>query len=73
MYIRVYNISDVVISILFNNVTQEKEIKIQCMWFSPGSPASSTNTTDLLDITEILLKVALNNHNPNPTKSNNTG
>ena len=28
-------------------------------WFSPGSPASSTNKTDRLDITEILLKVAL--------------
>ena len=29
-------------------------------WFSPGSPVSSTNKTDLHDITEILLKVALN-------------
>ena len=29
-------------------------------WFSPGSPASSTNKTDHNDITEILLKVALN-------------
>ena len=29
-------------------------------WFSPGSLVSSTNKTDLLDITEILLKVALN-------------
>jgi len=29
-------------------------------WFSPGTPVSSTNKTDLHDITEILLKVALN-------------
>ena len=31
------------------------------LWFSPGTPVSSTNKTDLHDITEILLKVALNN------------
>jgi hypothetical protein len=29
-------------------------------WFSPGTPVSSTNKTDHDDITEILLKVALN-------------
>ena len=29
-------------------------------WFPPGTPVSSTNKTDLHDITEILLKVALN-------------
>ena len=29
-------------------------------WFSPGTPVSSTNKTDRNDITEILLKVALN-------------
>ena len=29
-------------------------------WFSPGPPVSSTNKTDCHDITEILLKVALN-------------
>ena len=29
-------------------------------WFSPGTPVSSTNRTDRHDITEILLKVALN-------------
>ena len=29
-------------------------------WFSPGIPVSSTNKTNLHDITEILLKVALN-------------
>jgi hypothetical protein len=29
-------------------------------WFSPRSPVSPTNKTDLHDITEILLKVALN-------------
>jgi hypothetical protein len=30
-------------------------------WFSPGTPVSSTYKTDCHDITEILLKVALNN------------
>ena len=29
-------------------------------WFSPGTPVSSTNKTDRQDITEILLKVAMN-------------
>jgi hypothetical protein len=29
-------------------------------WFSPGSPVSSTNKTDLHDIAEIFLNVALN-------------
>ena len=36
----------------------------QCLaadrWFSPGTPVSSTNKIDCHDITEILLKVALN-------------
>jgi hypothetical protein len=40
-----------------------------CQWFSPGPPVSSSNKTDRHDITEILLKVALNtikptNHKP---------
>ena len=35
-------------------------------WFSPGTPVSSTNKTDRHDITEILLKVALNTINSNP-------
>jgi hypothetical protein len=33
-------------------------------WFSPNTPVSSTNKTDRHDITEILLKVALNTINP---------
>ena len=32
--------------------------------FSPGTPVSSTNETDRLDIAEILLKVALSTINP---------
>ena len=32
-------------------------------WFSPGTPASSTTKTSRHDITEILLKVALNTIN----------
>jgi len=36
-----------------------------CQWFSPGTPVSPTNKTDHNDITEILLKVALNTiHQP---------
>ena len=31
-----------------------------CRWFSPSPPVSSTNKTDRHDITEILLKMALN-------------
>jgi hypothetical protein len=33
-------------------------------WFSPGPPVSSTNKTDRHDITEILMKVALNTIKP---------
>jgi hypothetical protein len=33
--------------------------------FFPGPPVSSTNKTDLHDITEILLKVALKPHQTN--------
>jgi hypothetical protein len=34
-----------------------------CLWFPPGTPVSSTNKTDIHDITEISLKVAVNtNH-----------
>jgi len=36
-------------------------------WFSPGILVSSTNTTDRHDITEILLKVALNTITINQT------
>jgi hypothetical protein len=32
----------------------------QGLWFSPGTPASSTTKTGRHDIAEILLKVALN-------------
>jgi len=38
-------------------------------WFSPGTPVSSTNKTDLHDITEILLKMALNIITPNSIQS----
>ena len=34
------------------------------LWFFPGTPISSTNKTDSHNITEILLKVALNTINP---------
>jgi hypothetical protein len=38
-------------------------------WFSPGPPVSSTNQTDRHDITEILLKVALNTIKPNQNQT----
>jgi hypothetical protein len=34
--------------------------------FSPNIQVSTTNKTDRHDITEILLKVALKHHDPNP-------
>jgi hypothetical protein len=37
-----------------------------------GTPVSSTNKTDRHDITEILLKVALNTINPNPLDNEST-
>ena len=35
-------------------------------WFSPGNPVYPTNKTNCHDITEILMKVALNTLTPNP-------
>ena len=40
-------------------------------WFSPGTPVSSINKTDSHDITEILLKVALNSITPHPVQKEN--
>jgi hypothetical protein len=37
-------------------------------WFSPGTPVSSNSKTDCHDITEILLKVALNTINQTTTE-----
>jgi hypothetical protein len=39
------------------------QLLVQCWWFSPGTPASSTTKTGRHDIAEILLKVALNTKN----------
>ena len=47
--IRIWNCSDCVVSFCFRG-----------RWFSPGTSVSSTNKTDRHDMTEILLKVALN-------------
>jgi hypothetical protein len=38
-------------------------------WFSLGNPVSSTNKTDRHDITDILLKVALNTIKPKPNQT----
>jgi hypothetical protein len=35
-------------------------------WFSWGTPISTINKTDFHDITELLLKVVVKHHNPNP-------
>ena len=40
------------------------EVLLAVRWFSPGTPVSSTNKTDLHDVTEILLTVALNTITP---------
>jgi hypothetical protein len=40
-------------------------------WLSPGTPVSSTNTTDRHDITKILLKVALNTMKTNKQNLSN--
>jgi len=49
------------------NVVSSNPIPARCTgrWFSPGTPVSCTNKTDRHDITDILLKVALNTINPN--------
>ena len=41
------------------------------LWFSLGPPVSSTNKTDRNDITEILLKVALNTIKQTNNQTNN--
>jgi hypothetical protein len=41
-------------------------------WFFPGPPVSSANGTDRHDITEIMLKVALNTIKQTNNKSNSS-
>jgi len=41
------------------------QLLAQGLWFSPGTPASSTTKTGRHDIAEILMKVALNTNNSN--------
>jgi hypothetical protein len=45
--------------------TRDQAYKLldHCRWFSPGTTASSTTKTGRHDITEILLKMALNTNN----------
>ena len=45
------------------------QLPAQGRWFSPGTPASSTSKTYRRDMTEILLKVALNPIQTNKQKS----
>jgi len=46
--------------VVSSNLDQGEMCDKVCQWFSPGPLVSSTNNTDHHDITEILLKVALN-------------
>jgi hypothetical protein len=48
------------VPITTNVVIQHYAIFAAGRWFSPGTPVSSINKTNYHDITEILLKVALN-------------
>jgi hypothetical protein len=41
-------------------------LPVPFLWFSPGTPVSSTNKTDCHDITDILLYVALSTINLTP-------
>jgi len=46
--------------VVSSNLDQNLSVIATDLWFSLGPPVSSTNKTDHHDITEILLKVALN-------------
>ena len=55
-------------SVVFDQSLSYKRGRRDCdrmagRWFSPDTPVPSTNKTDRHDITEILLKVALNTIN----------
>ena len=61
------------VSFFYNSLNSSKLCDKICQWlatgrwFFPGTPVSSSNKTDRHDITEILLKVALNTiHQPKP-------
>jgi hypothetical protein len=66
--------------VIHNFPRQVEIVVVVIVWFSPGTPVSSTTNTDRHDITEILLKVALNtiraaatkwNDQPGPTSTPN--
>jgi hypothetical protein len=74
-----YHVGGQVIMVVLSVIVSRHQPKVGCftvhyishgfqwlatgLWFSPGTPVSSTNKTDCYNITEILLKVALNNKN----------
>ena len=60
LWVRTLFIVSLLNTTLCNKVCQWLAI---CMWFSPGTPVSSTIKIDRHDITEILFKVALNTIN----------
>jgi hypothetical protein len=45
------------------------QLLVHGLWFSPGTPASSTTKTGRHDIAEILMKVALKHQKTNQIKS----
>jgi hypothetical protein len=61
-------------SYLFNSFSIQHYVIKFCQWlvtgrwFFPGTPVSSTNKTDHHNITEILLKVALNTKKTKPNQ-----
>ena len=57
LWVRIPLMRGVLYTTLRNNVCQWLTTDL---WFSPGTPVSSTNKTDFHNITEILLKVVLN-------------
>ena len=57
---------------MFYDINTSVSLIVTGRWFSPAPPVSSINKTDRHDITEILLKVALNTikqANKNPVLS----
>jgi hypothetical protein len=63
--------------LITTNVVSSNPAQARCLWlatgqwFSAGTPFSSTNKTDLHDITEILLKLSFNTITLTPQKKEN--
>jgi len=60
LYISAYHVLILNTCCVLDTTLCDKVCLMAGRWFSPGTSVSSTNKTDRHDITEILLKVALN-------------